>query len=139
MSNIKKAFKVKAGLRGAAYANGGMVKTCYADGGLVDDEPSMADKLAMSMRGAFDGDEDDGLVEGPGSGTSDSIKARLSDGEYVMPADTVAHIGVHNLDALKNATHTTVGLRSGFHFANGGLVDDEDTLEIGRASCRERV
>jgi hypothetical protein len=30
-----------------------------------------------------------GYVSGPGSGTSDSIPARLSNGEYVMPADTV--------------------------------------------------
>ena len=30
-----------------------------------------------------------GPVRGAGSGTSDSIPARLSDGEYVLPADTV--------------------------------------------------
>ena len=49
-----------------------------------------------------------GFVAGPGTGTSDSIKARLSDGEYVLPADTVQAVGVDALDALKDATHTPV-------------------------------
>lgn len=71
-----------------------------------------------------------GFVAGPGTGTSDSIKARLSDGEYVLPADTVAAVGVDALDALKDATHTPVAKpdknRAGEPlFANAGLVDDE--------------
>jgi hypothetical protein len=32
-------------------------------------------------------------VEGPGTGRSDSIDARLSDGEYVIDAETVALLG----------------------------------------------
>ena len=71
-----------------------------------------------------------GFVAGPGTGTSDSIKARLSDGEYVLPADTVQAVGVDALDALKDATHTPVAKpdknRAGEPlFANAGLVDDE--------------
>lgn len=71
-----------------------------------------------------------GFVAGPGTGTSDSIKARLSHGEYVLPADTVAAVGVDALDALKDATHTPVAKpdknRMGEPlFANAGLVDDE--------------
>lgn len=46
-----------------------------------------------------------GFVQGPGTGTSDSIKARLSNGEYVLPADTVQAVGVQALDELKDATH----------------------------------
>ena len=34
-----------------------------------------------------------GEVVGPGSGTSDSIPARLSDGEFVMTADAVRNAG----------------------------------------------
>lgn len=65
---------------------------------------------------------DGGHVQGAGTGTSDSINARLSDGEYVLPADTVAQLGVENLDALKEATHTPArGLRGGY--ANGGIVN----------------
>lgn len=71
-----------------------------------------------------------GFVAGPGTGTSDSIKARLSDGEYVLPADTVAAVGVDALDALKDATHTPVASQKAQRsteplFAVGGLVDDE--------------
>jgi SpoU rRNA methylase family enzyme len=55
-----------------------------------------------------------GLVTGPGSGTSDSILARLSNREYVMPAAAVARPGV--LSMLES-------VRAGLpKFAAGGLV-----------------
>ncbi|WP_158717839.1 hypothetical protein [Streptomyces sp. NRRL F-2664] len=41
-----------------------------------------------------------GIVRGPGTSTSDSIPAWLSDGEYVVSAAAVQQIGVSNLDAL---------------------------------------
>ena len=70
-----------------------------------------------------------GFVAGKGTATSDSIPARLSNGEYVLPADTVRAVGVEALDALRESTHKPVkGEQSsaarGF-FAGGGLVDDE--------------
>ena len=40
---------------------------------------------------------DDGEVEGPGTGTSDSIPALLSDGEFVFTAKAVKHLGVDKL------------------------------------------
>ena len=40
---------------------------------------------------------DDGEVEGPGTGTSDSIPALLSDGEFVFTAKSVKHLGVDKL------------------------------------------
>ena len=40
---------------------------------------------------------DDGEVEGPGTGTSDSIPALLSDGEFVFTAKAVKNIGVDRL------------------------------------------
>ena len=40
---------------------------------------------------------DDGEVEGPGTGTSDSIPALLSDGEFVFTAKAVKHLGVDRL------------------------------------------
>jgi hypothetical protein len=49
-----------------------------------------------------------GDVDGPGTGTSDSVPAMLSDGEYVLPADTVDAVGKATLDKLKAATHTPV-------------------------------
>ncbi len=51
-----------------------------------------------------------GPVSGPGTGTSDSIPAMLSNGEYVMRASAVDAIGIDNLNTM-NA------------YADGGLVD----------------
>lgn len=41
-----------------------------------------------------------GAVSGPGTETSDSIPARLSDGEYVINAESVKMIGVPTLDKI---------------------------------------
>ena len=41
-----------------------------------------------------------GYVSGPGTGTSDSIPAMLSNGEYVIKASAVRSIGINNLHAL---------------------------------------
>ena len=58
-----------------------------------------------------------GIVRGPGTGTSDSVNAqnvdtgqpiRLSNGEYVLPEDTVRKVGKQALDKLVKATHTPV-------------------------------
>lgn len=46
-----------------------------------------------------------GLVSGPGTETSDSIPANISDGEFVMNADTVKHFGLDKLEKMN-----TVGL-----------------------------
>ncbi len=71
-----------------------------------------------------------GYISGPGSGTSDSIPARLSNGEYVLRAASVAKLGVGYLNHLNSAGYALGGLvgRSlGFSpsipsFAGGGLV-----------------
>lgn len=64
-----------------------------------------------------------GFVVGPGTETSDSIPARLSAGEYVLPADTVRAVGVDQLDALREATHKPVkgeGAKAARGFFAGG-------------------
>jgi len=43
---------------------------------------------------------EDGEVEGPGTGTSDSIPALLSDGEFVFTAKAVKNIGVDKLRSM---------------------------------------
>ena len=69
---------------------------------------------------------DGGHVRGPGSGTSDSIPARLSDGEFVLPADTVRKVGVKSLRDLVSATHNPSGQPAHpARFADGGPVDTE--------------
>ena len=64
-----------------------------------------------------------GLVTGPGSGTSDSIPARLSAGEFVMRASSVHDIGVDRLAAMNRGLNVP-GIRgmSIPRFAEGGLV-----------------
>lgn len=57
-----------------------------------------------------------GLITGPGTGTSDSIIARLSNGEYVMSADAVRMFGTGLLDQM-NAGRLPA-------FAQGGPVLD---------------
>lgn len=59
-----------------------------------------------------------GYVSGPGTATSDSIPAMLSDGEYVMKADAVNRIGLANLDAANSGQHVNGWQR----FAQGGYV-----------------
>ena len=47
-----------------------------------------------------------GRVRGIGGPVDDSINAKLSNGEYVLPADTVQKIGIKKLDKLIASTHT---------------------------------
>lgn len=51
----------------------------------------------------------EGEIEGPGDGTSDSIPARLSDGEFVFSAKAVEAIGLERLEALHNKAKELVG------------------------------
>lgn len=63
-----------------------------------------------------------GHIAGPGGPTDDKIPALLSDGEYVLPADTVRAIGRENLDRLRAMTHKPVKGEKGM--ADGGDVED---------------
>ena len=64
-----------------------------------------------------------GEVEGPGTGVSDSIPARLSDGEFVITEEATSEIGADNLqtmmdDAERKASGGKVG------YAEGGLLSN---------------
>lgn len=52
-----------------------------------------------------------GRVKGPGGPVDDKVPAMLSNGEYVLPADTVAKIGTKNLDQLVRETHTPASVQ----------------------------
>lgn len=54
-----------------------------------------------------------GIIRGPGTSTSDSIPAWLSDGEYVLRAAAVDRLGVSNLDALNEGRALPAGASSG--------------------------
>lgn len=61
-----------------------------------------------------------GRVRGPGSGTSDSILARLSNGEYVMRAAAVRKYGTNLLDNLNGLNVPK--------FSNGGAVGQVESM-----------
>lgn len=104
-------FKELVGIKSQANAGGGP-----GDGGLMS---------------AFAGG---GPVRGAGTGTSDSIPAWLSNGEFVMRAAAVRHFGSGFMDMINNlkipspaAVFNLGGLAESFmpqrtHFAEGGLA-----------------
>lgn len=73
---------------------------------------------------------DGGAVSGAGTGTSDSIPARLSNGEYVIKASSAKALGTNFLDRL-NSVGDGRTIRSGrlprFKYADGGEVRTEDS------------
>jgi hypothetical protein len=93
----------------------------YAEGGVLEQNPLMPDTSRQSLkfdmrdhpleepignnagyaRGGYRGYAKGGYLDGPGDGMSDDIPAtiegkqpaRLADGEFVVPADVVSHLG----------------------------------------------
>ena len=78
----------------------------FADGGIV---PGAGDFIGPVLRAGG------GMINGPGTGTSDSIPARLSDGEFVVNARATSQ-NQPLLEAINSGQ-----LRG---FASGGLVSD---------------
>lgn len=60
-----------------------------------------------------------GLVSGPGTGTSDSIPAMLSNGEYVINAAAVRRLGTSYLNTINSP-----------HFSDGGQVGNGSSGEV---------
>ena len=64
-----------------------------------------------------------GPVEGPGSGVSDSIPARLSDGEFVFTAKAVEEIGEDALMSMMKDAEAKVDERQNLNI--GGMLVDQ--------------
>ncbi len=64
---------------------------------------------------------EDELVEGPGTGTSDSIPALLSDGEFVFTAKAVKNIGIDKLRKMMAQAEEAY---------DAGMVNQEETAEL---------
>lgn len=79
-----------------------------------NESPSVANARATGNRAYASG----GHVSGPGSGTSDSIPARLSNGEYVVRASVVRAMGVGFFNNLNQGRSTVPG-----RYAGGGPVE----------------
>ena len=67
---------------------------------------------------------EDELVEGPGTGTSDSIPALLSDGEFVFTAKAVKNIGIDKLRKMMAQAEEAY---------DAGMVELEDAAAIAEA------
>lgn len=71
-----------------------------------------------------------GIVRGPGTGTSDSILARLSNGEFVMRRDAVLRYELRHLEEMNR-------LRAP-RYADGGLVASSATRVFNLPNLPER-
>jgi len=79
-----------------------------------------------------------GPVEGPGSGVSDSIPARLSDGEFVFTAKAVEEIGADNLMAMMKDAETKADDRQGL--AEGGEPEEETVeMEVEKPASKQDI
>lgn len=67
---------------------------------ILDGSPLRQSVALAPGGGGIQAKADGGLIRGPGSGTSDSILARLSNGEYVVRAAAVRKLGLAALNAI---------------------------------------
>ena len=91
-----------------------------------DEQLSMLFDKVVEVASEFAGS---GPVEGPGSGVSDSIPARLSDGEFVFTAKAVEEIGADELMRMMKDAEMRADERQGM--ANGGEMDEETVVVKG--------
>ena len=70
-----------------------------------------------------------GLVEGPGNGISDSIPARLSDGEFVFTAKAVEEIGADELMRMMKDAEQRADERQGFVYG-GEVLEEGETFVV---------
>jgi len=85
-----------------------------------NDTLSMLFDKVIEVASEFSGE---GPVDGPGTGISDSIPARLSDGEFVFTADAVKVIGVEKLEELMEAAEAQYDERITAY--DGGVIRQE--------------
>ncbi len=78
------------------------------------------DKI-MDVAGEFSGE---GEVKGPGTGTSDSIPARLSDGEFVFTRKATDQIGVNKLQTMMDDAEREADGGDKMKKAFGGVINN---------------
>ena len=101
-----------------------------------DEQLSMLFDKVIEVASEFAGS---GPVEGPGSGVSDSIPARLSDGEFVFTAKAVEEIGADELMRMMKDAEMKADERQGL-VTGGPVTDVEDervVLEPEKAPAQQ--
>ena len=91
-----------------------------------DEELSMLFDKIIDVAQEFAGA---GPVEGPGSGVSDSIPARLSAGEFVFTAKATKEIGEDTLMSMMKDAEANADERQGFAIGGMNRLEDEITDE----------
>lgn len=140
---ILNAASIAGSVSGGGMKDGGLVRRGYASGGAVEGDgpyPGESEEeyrlRKYGINHEYSGTQLDtdtimakrgGKIKGPGTGTSDSIPIKVSDGEFVMPAVAVKMPGVLPLleairqMALSDSTARKGG-KDGKHFAEGGAI-----------------
>ena len=78
-----------------------------------------------------------GPIEGPGSGMSDSIPARLSDGEFVFTAKAVEEIGADNLQQMMEDAEAVADQRQPAAYGGYMTEMENETVPIQTLGVRE--
>ena len=99
-----------------------------------DEQLAMLFDKVLEVASEFAGS---GPVEGPGSGVSDSIPARLSDGEFVFTAKATEEIGADELMRMMKDAEAAADKRQGM--AHGGTHMDSGEEQILSDIARPQV
>ena len=99
--------------------------------GILEADPQLSmifDKV-IETASEFSGS---GEVQGPGDGISDSIPARLSDGEFVMTQKATEQLGPDNLQTLMDEAERAYdgGLMREGRYLGGIMSSDEEELSL---------
>ena len=78
-----------------------------------------------------------GPIEGPGSGMSDSIPARLSDGEFVFTAKATEEIGADNLQLMMEDAEAEADER--LQAYGGGSIEEPQVDKVVETTTSTRV
>jgi len=99
----------------------------YLMGALEGDERlgGIFDKV-MDIAGEFAGD---GAVKGPGTGTSDSIPARLSDGEFVFTRKATDQLGTEKLQTMMDEAERAYDGGLMKKYMGGSILGGMDEVE----------
>lgn len=109
----------------------------------LEDDPQLSqifDKV-IGTASEFSGE---GSVEGPGTGVSDSIPARLSEGEFVVTAKAADEIGPDNMQAMMKDAEARADKRQmaqagGLMSKDPGVLEDSDEIKKGMLSVNPRM
>ena len=94
-----------------------------------DEQLSMLFDKVLEVASEFAGS---GPVDGPGSGVSDSIPARLSDGEFVFTAKATEEIGADELMRMMKDAEAQADERQKMAIGGSSDMDEDELSDMSR-------